>query len=183
MLTAVGATEDVVSSSCGALMIDGKTQVVVRPFDAVRDAELLREFVIEQQDFHRHLEPSWPAGDAIVGDYLAYLDAECAAHNGCIVMAQCGQRVAGFVCVVAATRNEAPDDPAPFAQIHDVYVKPEYRGQGVADVLISEAERFAHRNGARVMRLGVMNGNGRARRFYSRNGFREYAHVLTKSLE
>jgi len=164
-------------------MIEEKTHVVVRRFDATRDAESLRACVVEQQDFHRHLEPSWPAGEAIVGDYLAYLDAECAAHNGCIIMAECGQQAAGFVCVVAATHNDAPDDPAPFAQIHDVYVKPEYRGQGVADMLIAEAERFARSNGARLMRLGVLNGNGRARTFYSRHGFREYARVLTKSLE
>ena len=164
-------------------MIDEKTQVVVRSFDATRDVDSLRECVIEQQDFHRHLEPSWPAGDAIVGDYLAYLDAECAAHNGCIIMAECGQQAAGFVCVVAATGNESPDDPAPFAQIHDVYVKLEYRGQGVADLLIAEAERFARGHGARLMRLGVLSGNGRARNFYSRHGFREYSHVLTKSLE
>jgi ribosomal protein S18 acetylase RimI-like enzyme len=164
-------------------MIDEKTQVVVRSFDATRDAESLRECVIEQQDFHRRLEPSWPTGDAIVEDYLAYLDAECAAHNGCIIMAECRQQAAGFVCVVATTRNESPDDPAPFAQIHDVYVKREYRGQGVADMLIAEAERFARSHGARLMRLGVLNGNRRARNFYSRHGFREYAHVLTKSLE
>jgi ribosomal protein S18 acetylase RimI-like enzyme len=164
-------------------MIEGKTQVVVRGFDATRDAESLRACVIEQQDFHRRLEPSWPTGEAIVRDYLAHLDAECAAHNGCIIMAECGQQAAGFVCVVAATRNETPDDPAPFAQIHDIYVKPEYRGHGVADLLIAEAERFARSNGARLMRLGVLNGNGRARTFYSRQGFREYAHVLTKSLE
>jgi ribosomal protein S18 acetylase RimI-like enzyme len=163
-------------------VIDEKTAFIVRPFDAIRDAETLRDCVIEQQDFHRHLEPSWPTGAAIVRDYLAYLDAECAAHNGRIIMAECGQQTAGFVCVVATTRNEAPDDPAPFAQIHDVYVKPEYRRQGVADMLMAEAERFARSNGARLMRLGVLNDNGRARSFYARHGFREYAHVLTKLL-
>ena len=73
-------------------MIDEKTQFVVRPFDATRDVETLRECVIEQQDFHRHFEPSWPTGSGIAGDYLAYLDAECAAHNGCIIMAECGQQ-------------------------------------------------------------------------------------------
>ena len=62
-------------------------------------------------------------------------------------------------------------------------MKPEYRGHGVADLLIAEAERFARSNGARLMRLGVLHGNGRARTFYSRHGFREYARVLTKSLE
>jgi ribosomal protein S18 acetylase RimI-like enzyme len=98
-------------------------------------------------------------------------------------MAHSGGAPAGFICVVATVRNEAPDDPAPFAQIHDVYVKPEYRGQGVADRLLAEAERFARREGARVLRLGVLDGNARARGFYAKRGFREYAHVLTKSLE
>ena len=166
-----------------AIMIERDTDAVVRRFDAARDAASLRECVIDQQNFHRNLEPSWPDGESIAGDYLAYLDAECAAHNGCIIMAHSGGAPAGFICVVATVRNEAPDDPAPFAQIHDVYVKPEYRGQGVADRLLAEAERFARREGARVLRLGVLDGNARARGFYAKRGFREYAHVLTKSLE
>lgn len=164
-------------------MIDRQTQLVVRRFDPALDEESLRECVIEQQNFHRGLEPSWPDGGAIATRYLAYLNGQCAAHNGCILMAHSGENAAGFICVVAATANEAPDDPAPFAQIHDVYVKPEYRGQGAADLLMAEAERFARSNGARVIRLGVLEGNGRARRFYARRGFREYAHVLTKDLE
>jgi ribosomal protein S18 acetylase RimI-like enzyme len=164
-------------------MIDQTTRMTVRRFDAARDTESLRQCVIEQQDFHRTLQPSWPDGTAIAEDYLAYLDAECAAHNGCIIMAQCGQQIAGFICVVESTRNEAPDDPAPFAQIHDIYVKPEYRGQDVADMLMAEAERFARGNGAAVIRLGVLDGNERARAFYAKLGFHEYAHVLTKTLE
>jgi ribosomal protein S18 acetylase RimI-like enzyme len=164
-------------------MADQKTRVVIRRFDAARDAASLRECVIDQQNFHRNIEPSWPDGDAIVGDYLAYLDAECAAHNGCIVMAHSGQQAAGFVCVVATTRAESPDDPTLFAWIHDIYVKPEHRGAGVASLLMAEAERFARGEGAHVLRLGVLDGNERARRFYGRHGFREYTHVLTKRLE
>lgn len=164
-------------------MIDHMTQVVIRRFDAARDAESLRDCVIDQQNFHRNIEPSWPDGDAIVGDYLAYLDAECAAHNGCIIMAHSGRQAAGFVCVVATTRGGSPDDPAPFAWIHDIYVKPQHRGAGVASMLMAEAERFARAEGALVLRLGVLDGNERARRLYAKRGFREYTHVLAKSLE
>ena len=164
-------------------MMEQTTRVVIRRFDATRDAESLRECVIDQQDFHCNLEPSWPGGDAMAADYLTYLDAECAAHNGRIIMAYCSDQAAGFVCVVATTRGEAPDDPAPFAWIHDIYVKPEHRGAGVADMLMAEAERFARAEGAHVLRLGVLDGNERARRFYGRHGFREYTHVLTKRLE
>ena len=164
-------------------MSDQETRIVIQRFDAACHAESLRECVIDQQNFHRGIEPSWPDGDAIAGDYLAFLNAECAAHNGCIIMAHSGQRVAGFVCVVATMRGEAPDDPKPFALIHDIYVKPEHRGAGVANMLMAEAERFARGEGAQVLRLGVLDGNKRARRFYAKQGFREYAHVLTKPLE
>ena len=164
-------------------MIDQQTRVVIRRFDATRDAESLRECVIEQQNFHRNIEPSWPDGNAIVEAYLAYLDAECAAHNGCIIMAHSGPQAAGFICVVATTRGESPEDPAPFAWIHEIYVKPEHRGADVASMLMAEAERFARAEGADVLRLGVLDGNERARRFYGRHGFRQHSHVLTKSLE
>jgi ribosomal protein S18 acetylase RimI-like enzyme len=164
-------------------MINRKTPVVLRRFDAARDAESLRECDIDHQNFHRHIEPSWPDGDAIVGAYVTHLETECAAHNGCIIMAQCGTLAVGFVCVVATTRGESPDDPTPFAWIHDIYVKPQHRGTGVASMLMAEAERFARGAGAQLLRLGVLDGNERARRFYARQGFREYTHVLTKPLE
>jgi GNAT superfamily N-acetyltransferase len=164
-------------------MIDQKTRVVIRRFDAPRDAASLRECVIDQQNFHRNIEPGWPDGDAIVGSYLAYLDAECAADNGCVIMAHSAEHAAGFVCVVATTRGDPPDDPAPFAWIHDIYVKPEHRERGVAKLLMAEAERFARAEGAQVLHLGVLDRNERARRFYAKQGYREYTHVLTKPLE
>jgi ribosomal protein S18 acetylase RimI-like enzyme len=165
------------------MIVDVKTPLVIRRFDAARDAQSLRECIIDHQNFHRTLEPSWMAGDVIVNEYLTHLDKECVAHNGCIIMAQCGEQAVGFVCVVAAMRGEAPDDPGPYAWIHDLYVKPEHRRRGVAGMLMAEAERFARGEGAQVLRLAVLDRNDRARGFYATHGFREYAHVLTKRLE
>ena len=59
-----------------------QTQIVVRRFDSARDAEVLRTCIIEQQDFHRSMESSWPSGQAVVADYVAHLETECAAHDG-----------------------------------------------------------------------------------------------------
>jgi ribosomal protein S18 acetylase RimI-like enzyme len=163
--------------------MDVKTQIVVRRFDPTRDAESLRSCIIDHQNFHRSLEPSWPSGDAMIGDYMAYLEAECAVHNGCIIMADYVEQTAGFVCVVASTRGESPEDPAPFAWIHDIFVKPEHRRRGVASILMAEAERFARSQGARVLRLGVLDRNEHARALYVKHGFREHAHALTKHIE
>ena len=164
-------------------MIDVNAQVVVRRFDPARDAASLRACIIDQQHFHRRLAPSWPSGEAIIGDYLAYLDAECIAHNGCIIMAEYAEQTAGFVCVVASSHGEATDDPAPFAWIYDIFVRPEHRRRGVASGLMAEAESFARSLGARWLRLGVLDRNDHARAFYGSLGFREYTHVLTKTLE
>jgi len=155
----------------------------IRRYDPARDAQALRDCVIAQQDFHRGLEPSWPEGQAIAGEYLAYLDQECAAHEGCILMAEVGDDAAGFVCIVAATAGGSPDDPSPVAWVQDIYVKPEHRCRGIATALMVEAERFARAHGARVLRLGVLNRNASAREFYAGRGFREYTHVLTKALD
>jgi GNAT superfamily N-acetyltransferase len=164
-------------------MTDMKTHVAVRRFDPARDAAALRTCIIDQQNFHRGLEPSWPAGDAIITEYMTYLDTECAAHNGCILMAEYADQIAGFVCVVASTRGESPEDPAPFAWIHEIYVKPEHRRRGVASLLLVEAERFARSQGARRLRLGVLDRNEQARALYGSRGYRDHAHVLTKTLE
>jgi GNAT superfamily N-acetyltransferase len=159
------------------------TQIVVRRFDPARDDDALRRCVIDHQNFHRAIEPSWPTGETIVGEYITYLQAECVRHNGCILMADDAQETVGFVCVVASTRGESPDDPAPYAWVHDIFVKPAARRRGVAGLLLTEAERFARSQGARRLRLGVLARNADARAFYATHGFSEHVHVLTKTLE
>ena len=66
--------------------------------------------------------------------------------------------IAGFVLVV--------DD-----EVEQVYVSAAYRGTGVADVLMSEAERQVRANGHSKSWLAVVAGNGRARAFYERAGW------------
>lgn len=160
-----------------------EARLIVRPYDPVRDAQALRDCVIEHQDFHRAVEPSWPEGQAIVDRYITYLEAQCAAHDGRVMIAEWRGAVVGFACVVASTRGESPDDPSTFAWVHDVFVKPAHRRLGVARMLMAEAESFSRARGARLLRLGVLNGNTGARAFYRGQGFRDYVRVLTKALD
>jgi GNAT superfamily N-acetyltransferase len=154
----------------------------IRPYDAARDAEPLRALIVEHQDFHRSLEPSWPEGKAIVDDYVAFLTAQCAEHDGGIAVAEREGALVGFICVVTGLRNDSPDDPATFAWVHDVFVRPEHRRQGIAAALLAEAEAFVRARGARELRLGVLDRNEGARALYRGRGFRDYARVVTKPL-
>jgi ribosomal protein S18 acetylase RimI-like enzyme len=66
--------------------------------------------------------------------------------------------VAGFVMVV--------DD-----ELEQVYVARASRGTGVAQALISEAERQVRANGSEKAWLAVVAGNARARAFYEKVGW------------
>jgi ribosomal protein S18 acetylase RimI-like enzyme len=53
-----------------------------------------------------------------------------------------------------------------------MWVHPALRGSGAADALVTEHLTWARTVGARLVRLGVMATNRRARRLYERHGFR-----------
>jgi ribosomal protein S18 acetylase RimI-like enzyme len=156
--------------------------IAIRPYDAGHDAEAFRACVVEHQDFHRALEPSWPEGKAIIDDYVAYLEMQCATHDGRVLVAEAGGEIVGFVCVVASTRGDSPDDPGVYAWVHDIFVRPEHRRRGVGTALMAEVEIFVRARGARELRLGVLDRNENARALYRGLGFRDYARVLTKPL-
>ncbi len=156
--------------------------VVVRPYDPARDDDALRSCIVEHQDFHRALEPTWPDGKAVVDEYLAYLVRQCAAHDGRIFVADAGGAIAGFACVVSSTRGDSPDDPAVFAWLHDIFVRASHRRRGIATAVIAEVEAWVRGRGAKELRLGVLERNDGAQALYRALGFRGYARVITKPL-
>ncbi|MGH3505736.1 MAG: GNAT family N-acetyltransferase [Nocardioidaceae bacterium] len=79
---------------------------------------------------------------------------------GDTVVAVVSGDVAGFAMVVGA-------------EVEQVYVGAAHRGSGVADRLLSEAERQVGEAGHHQAWLAVAAGNARARRFYTRRGWRD----------
>jgi ribosomal protein S18 acetylase RimI-like enzyme len=55
--------------------------------------------------------------------------------------------------------------------VESMWVKPAYRGLGVARELLREVERLARLEGRDGLRLYVLEGNPRTERFYTRLGF------------
>jgi GNAT superfamily N-acetyltransferase len=79
---------------------------------------------------------------------------------GEMTVAVVDEQVAGFVLVVGD-------------EVEQVYVSAAHRGTGVADALLSEAERQVRANGHAKAWLAVVAGNSRARAFYERAGWRD----------
>jgi GNAT superfamily N-acetyltransferase len=73
-------------------------------------------------------------------------------------VAEIDRRIAGFIMVAG---DEA----------EQVYVDRAFRGSGVADVLLAEAERQIAAAGHDVAWLAVVRGNHRAQAFYRRQGW------------
>jgi ribosomal protein S18 acetylase RimI-like enzyme len=71
--------------------------------------------------------------------------------------------------MVAGVRDET--DPA-IAHLMAMWVHPQTRGSGGADKLGTAVVAWAQAEGAKIVRLKVIQGNDRARHFYERMGFR-----------
>ena len=61
-----------------------------------------------------------------------------------------------------------------WAHIFGVYVRPEWRGVGIADGLIEACAAYASTLGLRLLKLGVVTTNVSAIQLYQRCGFRVY---------
>lgn len=62
----------------------------------------------------------------------------------------------------------------PLLNIHDLFVRPAYRGRGIGQALLWAAEREARARGCVKLTLEVLSGNARALSSYERFGFRRY---------
>jgi ribosomal protein S18 acetylase RimI-like enzyme len=63
----------------------------------------------------------------------------------------------------------------PLLNIHDIAVKPEHRGQGIARALLEKAEQIARQRGCGKLTLEVLEGNQAAQKLYTAAGFAGYA--------
>ncbi len=57
------------------------------------------------------------------------------------------------------------------AEIHEIFVLPEYQGKGIGKALMKKAEEYGKERGRDLIELWVGIGNEKARRFYESLGF------------
>lgn len=62
----------------------------------------------------------------------------------------------------------------PLVNVHDIFVAPDYRGQGIARHLLHKTLEIARSRGCCKVTLEVLSGNHAARASYSKAGFKPY---------
>jgi len=101
-----------------------------------------------------------------------------AASHETVIVAEVGERIAGF----ASLRVTDSLDPAPYAELTDLFVEPEARRLGVASRLVKYVEGIARERGATHLVVLTGQKNTEAQAFYRSAGYEEYAVAMRKPL-
>jgi GNAT superfamily N-acetyltransferase len=142
---------------------------VLRPAGRA-DAEVLGRGVVEGiRDYREFAPPGWsppPLHEAIehARELIADPDAWC-------VVAELDGRVVGQITILPAASTRVPPDEPGLGHLSFLMVDREHWGGGVARTLHAAALEAGRARGWAEMRLFAAAGQGRARRFYEREGW------------
>lgn len=107
--------------------------------------------------------------------------ARCVDENeGCVQVAERDGSLVGYAFVLPESMAFVWDA----AVLNELYVQPDYRGEGVADALMDEAIEVARDQDLPLDRmvLDVDRENQRARAFYERYGFEHWGEMVARDL-
>lgn len=156
------------------------------------DRRALAELWLDLIDYHRSLDPHYPVPDGIRGMIREEIergfgDAACRIAVAAPGPDDAGERLLGFVFAEAPTRGggaasaEGRDDDE-VGWIHELWVEPAAREQGVGSALIEAARGFLERAQASRVAVRVESANTAGLRFWARHGLRERARVFEAPL-
>ena len=89
--------------------------------------------------------------------------------------------IVGYIYVKIITSSDSPEIYTE-ASISGIYVKENYRRQGIATKLINEAKKWCINKGVSYLKLNVLEGNRIALNLYKKLGFNDFSRVLRNKL-
>lgn len=149
----------------------------------VEDAPQLEECFVALQDYERLLDDKLADSRKVSKQYLEYMFARCDETGGKVFVAEVDGLVVGFISVWVRVKAKMIEETEyDYAYVSDLVVLPDYRGLGLGRALLHKAEDYAAREGASLLRLGVLAKNEPARRLYNSLGYEERVIELNKRL-
>jgi ribosomal protein S18 acetylase RimI-like enzyme len=145
------------------------------------DVQALADFALALAHVHKKID----ARRFVVPEinaFLEFFESELARAETVLLIAEDRKIPVGYAFVrMEAASIEALSEPS--AWLHDLYVDPQFRNQGVGRQLISKAIEAARRLGSRSLMLGVSPANASAIRLYERLGLRATMIEMRLDLE
>lgn len=165
-------------------------KIIIRQYqesDRTNLLEVLIEFgkYIAETDTKKYCRPFSSKEDA--GKYLDFLITDNQKREGGILVAEENGKLAGFI---QYTLDRHKDDqlyslthkPGDHGWIGELYIKPQYRGQGIAKKLVEKVEKYFKGKGCISSRINSMAGNELALSVYVKLGYKPRDIELSKDL-
>jgi GNAT superfamily N-acetyltransferase len=120
------------------------------------------------------------------GGAIGYYDElmqRLSRRNGRIILAQAeGIVVAAMGFSLDQDAAYVVDDVRNHGTVTDLIVHDDWRGRGIGQMLLREAERLTREAGLKRLVIGALVANERAERTYRAFGFEPYVSILSKEL-
>ena len=130
-------------------------------------------------DYHRELSPDYPVM-AGIRDVISSEIRRGAARESCrLFVAESDGRLVGFLFAEIEAGSGPNGDPPP-GWIHEIWVEPDERIQGVAAALLAEGDAFFASRGVKRLSVRVESSNAAGLEFWTRLGFGERARIFER---
>ncbi len=148
------------------------------------DRATIQRFIDLLQDAEAAMHRSRRAAAALVPHVVDELMRRTDGDGGAILLAECAGATVGYIAFYAERHEslELRESAHRFLYVADLCIEPAARGQGIAGLLLAEAETQCRRLGLPRLALGVLAGNPSAIGAYARAGYRPYELWLEKRI-
>ena len=150
-----------------------------QPRDRNTVVELIHRLNVFEADLTGDRRRDYGAANAYYDDLMTRLSR----RGGRIVLAEIGSVVvAAMGFSLDQDAAYVTDDVRQHGTVTDLIVDEEYRGRGIGQKLLMEAERLTREAGLKRLVIGALVANERAERTYRQFGFEPYVTILKKEL-
>lgn len=128
---------------------------------------------MESEEFDPTINPEWCLTEEAENWYRDRIHSP----DGFATVAQEEGEVIGYA-VGITVRAETFRTTEKLAELESMYLRPEYRGQGIGTQLVDEFKDWAEQKDADRLRVQASAQNQDAIDFYQKNGFQDYSLTL-----
>ncbi len=138
-----------------------------------------------QYDYHHDIDSTYyvPNSKELDQKFRKYLKKAILKNGPYILLAEVDNEPVGFVTYEKSHVDYFDTKIVEYGDIIELYVRPEYRKQGIGKQLMEEVERFFRDKGIEYLSLGCSTFNKDALDFYENFGFVNRQSLLYKSLQ